>query len=55
MLRKTELLKLARLLRSQAEGRGSSKRNLRKLADYYDREAKRLPDRPDVKRADRAA
>jgi len=42
MSRKGELMKLARLLRSQAEGHGPTKRSLRQLADYYEREAQRL-------------
>ena len=46
MSRRDELLKLARLLYSQCEGHGSSKRNLRKLADDYQREADRLLERP---------
>jgi hypothetical protein len=45
MSRKDELLKLAKVLYSQAEGRGSVKRNLRKLGDYYQREAERLSGR----------
>jgi hypothetical protein len=55
MSRKDELLKLARLLRSQAEGRGPTKRSLRQLADYYQREAERLSERGNHKRPDRAA
>ena len=39
MSRKDELLKTARVLRAQAEGRGPAKRYLRKLADNYQREA----------------
>jgi hypothetical protein len=45
MSRKDELLKQAKLLYSQAEGRGSVKRSLRKLGDYYQREAERLSER----------
>ena len=58
MSRKDELMKLARLLRSQAEGHGPTKRSLRQLADYYEREAHRLselPGRRDHKKPDRAA
>ena len=39
MTRKDELLKTAKVLRAQAEGRGPAKRYLRKLADDYQREA----------------
>ena len=46
MSHKDELLKRARVLRSQSEGRGPTKRSLRQLADSYQREAERLSDRP---------
>ena len=58
MSRKDELMKLARSLRSQAEGRGPAKRTLRQLADDCEREAQRLselPQRRDHKKPDRAA
>jgi len=58
MSRKDELIKLARLLRCQAEGHGPTKRSLRQLADHYEREAQRfsgLPKRRDHKKPDRAA
>ena len=42
MSHRDELLDLARSLHSQAEGRGLSKRNLRQLADDYQREAELL-------------
>jgi hypothetical protein len=42
MSHKDELLEIARVLRSQAEGRGPAKRNLRHLADHYQREAEHL-------------
>jgi hypothetical protein len=42
MSRKDELLKIAKVLRAQAEGRGPAKRYLRKLADDYEHEADRL-------------
>ena len=45
MSRKDELLKLARRFYSQAEGRGSVKRSLRKLGDNYQREVERLSER----------
>ena len=48
MSRKEELLKLANLIHTQAEscGRGPVKQSLRKLAEYYDREAKQLLETP---------
>ena len=55
MLRKSELLRLARSLRSQSEGRGPAKRNLRKLADYYQREAERISQHSKHKKDGRAA
>ena len=44
MSRKDELVKLARLFQAQAEScsHGPVKQNLRKLAEYYQREAKQL-------------
>jgi hypothetical protein len=44
MSRKEELLKMARLLRAQAEGMSSrdAKQAFRKMADYYQREAEQL-------------
>jgi len=42
MSRKDELLEIARVLRSQAEGRGPAKRSLRRLADHYQHEAEHL-------------
>ena len=50
MSRKDELLELARSLRSQSEGRGPTKRNLRDLADYYQREAEQLLELRRIKR-----
>jgi len=50
MSRKDELLEIARSLRSQAEGRGHTKRNLRHLADYYQREAELLLELRRIKR-----
>jgi hypothetical protein len=45
MSHKDELLKRARVQRSQSEGRGPTKRSLRQLADSYQREAERLSER----------
>jgi hypothetical protein len=45
MTRKDELLKIAKVLRAQAEGRGPAKRYLRKLADNYQREAELTAER----------
>ena len=44
MSRKDELFKLARLFRAQSESCSHApvKQNLRKLAEYYQREAKQL-------------
>ena len=44
MSRKDELLKLAKIFRSQAEScsRGPVKHSLRKLADFYQREADQI-------------
>ena len=43
MSRKDELVKLARLFQEQAEScHGPVKQSLRKLAEYYQREAKQL-------------
>jgi hypothetical protein len=48
MSRKEELLEMVRLLRAQAEGMSSrdAKQAFRKMADYYEQEAKKLQDRP---------
>ena len=48
MSRKDELLKMARLLRAQAEGMSSrdAKQAFRKMADYYQGEAEQLSGRP---------
>jgi hypothetical protein len=48
MSRKQELLELARLLRSQADAMSSrdAKQAFRKMADYYEQEAKKLQDQP---------
>jgi hypothetical protein len=48
MSRKKELLEMARLLRSQADGMSSrdAKQAFRKMADYYEQEAKQLQNRP---------
>jgi len=53
MSRKDELLDLARSLRSQAEGRGHTKRNLRQLADHYQREAQQLLEIRRIKRREK--
>jgi len=48
MSRKNELLKMAHMLRLQADamyGR-DAKQAFQKMADYYEREAKNLQDRP---------
>jgi hypothetical protein len=48
MSRKEELLKMASLLRSQADAMSGrdAKQAFRKMADYYEHEAKQLQDRP---------
>jgi len=48
MSRKEELLKTARLLRLQADAMSSrdAKQAFRKMADYYQREAEQLSERP---------
>jgi hypothetical protein len=48
MSRKEELVKMASLLRSQADAMSGrvAKQAFRKMADYYEHEAKQLQDRP---------
>ena len=48
MSRKEELLKMVRLLRSQADAMSSrdAKQGFQKMADYYQHEAEQLPGRP---------
>jgi hypothetical protein len=48
MSRKEELLKMAHLLRAQADAMNSrdAKQAFRKMADYYQREAEQLQGRP---------
>jgi hypothetical protein len=52
MSRKEELLEMVRLLRSQANAMSSrdAKQAFRKMADYYEEEAKKLQNRsaPDI-------
>jgi hypothetical protein len=50
MPRKEELLEMARLLRSQADAMNSrdAKQAFRKMADYYEQEAKKLQNTPNI-------
>jgi hypothetical protein len=50
MSRKEELLEMARLLRSQADAMNSrdAKQAFRKMADYYEQEAKKLQNTPNI-------